>query len=219
MTRGSRINKCEMCFARKSSIPKGYISDKRIERKVGCPDRGHKGAWKFPRHMVPRYHCTLAGSANCRRCTTKQSRSEILGYGICRSLRASDDVRTASGHSILRKPSSRAPLQYGHPRLRRRRSIERPHRQCSPSTGGSRRSAPTKKIAQVKKCKRGSYKGATNKYRSERDEGVVYPPRLGHATRLECQLKTTASHSEAHSIHVNVILQCGSILSLWKRNT
>ena len=42
-------------------------------------------------------------------------------------------------------------------------------------------------------------------YGSKGDEGIVHAARVFDITTLERQLKTAATHAEAHRIHVDVI--------------
>ena len=119
ITTGSRMNKCEICLARRLSIPNIRVSDGCLESEVRYPYHGPEGVCKFPGHRVLLHRCTPGGLANCRICTTRQSRNETYGCGICRFLRADWQVRTTACRSTLPEPSSRAPLPYDHRRLRR----------------------------------------------------------------------------------------------------
>jgi hypothetical protein len=189
------------------------MSETNTWRDVVFSYHGREDVCKSSGRWVPQCRCTPADSTSCRRYTTRQSHTETWGCGICHPLRAGGNVRIVPHYQIQHKPSDRAPLPYDHRHLRRQRSTWRPHRQCNPSTVGSQRSKPTRERATVRRM-HNSHEVKTNKYWCKGDERIVDSPRLCHTTRLECQLKTTTSHPEAHSVHVDVVLQRRSILRL-----
>ena len=174
-----------------------------------------EGVCKFPDQWVPQYRYTPADSTSYRIYTTRQGRIGTWECGICRFLRADENVRMISCCQILHKPSGRAPLPYDHRHFQRRRSTWRPRQQCNPSTADLQQSRPPREISKVNGGDN-SDEGKTNKYWSKRDEGIVDSSRLGHITGLECQLKTATAHPEAYSVQVNVVLQRSAILCLWK---
>ena len=94
MTIGSRMNRCEMCLARRWSIPEEYVGYKPLMRDAEHSYHDPEDVCRSPGHLVPRCRCTPAGSTSCRRYTTRQSRTGTWGYGICCSSKANDDVMT-----------------------------------------------------------------------------------------------------------------------------
>ena len=94
MTMGSRMNRCEMCLARRWSIPEGCVGYKSPMRDVEFSYHGPEDVCRSPGHLVPQCRCTPAGSTSCRRYTTRQSHTGTWEYGICCSSKADDDVMT-----------------------------------------------------------------------------------------------------------------------------
>lgn len=48
-------------------------------------------------------------------------------------------------------------------------------------------------------------------YGSKGDKGIIHATRVFDITTLERQLKTAATHSEAHRIHVDMIVKGGTM--------
>jgi len=98
MTMGSRMNKCEMCLARRWSIPEEHPSYKRLRRDTRLSYHDPEDVCRSPGRWVPQCRCTPAGSTSYRRYTTRQSRTGIWGYGICCSSEANSKVMTMMHH-------------------------------------------------------------------------------------------------------------------------